>query len=208
MLRSIAVASGLLAVLAGPLAGPLAAQDMEFAVSAFGGAYIPTGEIADVVTRGGSNFFDLEQKTSIALGGRASVWFSRLGVEAEGVYAFSNVDLPVSDEGAANVYMGSLNVLYTIFQAPFSPLSIHASAGGGLVSHSGLFYTNIQAKTDPAGVVGLGARFGVGPLANVRFDLRDYIYSFEPDAGGNAGSKLQNDILVTASVEFTFSPKP
>ncbi len=208
MLRSIAVASGLLAVLAGPLAGPLAAQDMEFAVSAFGGAYIPTGEIADVVIRGGSTFLDLEQQASIALGGRLSVWFSRLGVEAEGVYALSNVDLPISDEGSANVYMGSLNVLYMIFQAPFSPLSIHVSGGGGLVSHSGNFYTNVQEKTDPAGVVGLGARFGLGPVANVRFDIRDYIYSFQPDAGGTRDSKLQNDILVTAAVEFTFSPKP
>ena len=165
-------------------------------------------ELADVLTRGGSNFFDLEQQASLAIGGRLSVWFSRLVVEAEGVYAFSNIDLPVSDEGSANVYMGSLNVLYMIFQAPFSPLSIHVSGGGGLVSHSGLFYTNIQEKTDPAGVVGLGARFGLGPVANVRFDIRDYIYSFQPDAGGDRGSKLQNDILVTAAVEFTFSPRP
>ena len=47
-----------------------------------------------------------------------------------------------------------------------------------------------------------------GPLAAVRFDLRDYIYSFRPTRGGapdaDLESKLQNDVIATLGLEFSF----
>ncbi len=67
---------------------------------------------------------------------------------------------------------------------------------------------NIEGTTDVAGAVGAGLRFGLGPLAHVRFDIRDYISSFKPTnrAGEELDAKLQNDIIATLGLEFAFTP--
>jgi hypothetical protein len=105
------------------------------------------------------------------------------------------------------VFVGSVNALYVIFQAPFSPLRIYVSGGGGLVSRSGDFFDIFQGTTDVAGSLGIGLRYGMGRSTQLRFDVRDYISSFAPTRRDEEfDSKLQNDVIATISLEFLLRP--
>jgi hypothetical protein len=88
-------------------------------------------------------------------------------------------------------------------------VAFYVSGGIGIVSRSGDFFEGADDTSDIAGVVGVGLRYGLGPGWRIRFDVRDYISSFvnkELDELLDTGSKLQNDIMLTAGVEFFFNP--
>ncbi|MGD8700512.1 MAG: hypothetical protein PVJ43_14545, partial [Gemmatimonadales bacterium] len=92
---------------------------------------------------------------------------------------------------------------------PLDPVAFYVSGGIGIVSRSGDFFEGADDTSDIAGVVGVGLRYGLGPGWRIRFDVRDYISSFvnkELDELLDTGSKLQNDIMLTAGVEFFFNP--
>lgn len=208
MRRSVALTLGFLAL------SVVSAQGQTIGLSVFGGGYFPVGDVLEAELFQARLVTEVGHEPSVSVGGRLSVRLSKLGVEAEAVYAPSSVDLPQAVEAESNladasVFLGSLNVTYDIFQAPFSPIAIYLSGGLGIVSRSGNFYDLFEDTTDPAGAVGLGLRFGLGPLAQLRIDLRDYISSFKPTRGDvERESKLQNDLIGTVGLEFTFSPMP
>ena len=208
MVRSLALTAGLAVLLASPVQG-----QVSITISPFVGGYIPLANVFENIPLAGRIVANVSHNPGLLLGGRLAIRKLKFGIEAEAGYALSNVDLPsqVTDEGGvpddANVFLGSLNITYDVFQAPFTPLAFYLSAGVGLVSRSGDFYRNFQNTTDPAGALGVGVRFGLGPNARLRFDLRDYIYSFQASRGdAQQESKLQNDLIITVGVDFTFTP--
>jgi hypothetical protein len=207
MFRRLMLSALLLASLATPLHG-----QVQVGLSGFAGGFLPLGELFEELRLGGQRVANVSQEPGLIVGGRVTVWKSRFALDAEAAYAFSKVDLPSSIidlglDNSASVFVGSLNVLYVIFQAPFSPLSIYVSGGGGLVSRSGDFFDIFEGTTDLAGTLGIGLRFGLGSATQLRFDLRDYISSFAPTRGVEEfDSRLQNDVIATIGLEFVLKP--
>ncbi len=203
----------------------LAAQ-AQFAVSAFGGVYLPTADLFEgvVPTQDAGNIsLKFSQSTSWTVGGRLAVWPSaRIGIEAEAAYVPSSVQgdilgtvdgnvIPISGDVDANLFLGSINLMYALIRPPLEPLLIYISGGVGLVSRGGDFYDGLQDTSDIAGVAGLGLKYGVARALWLRVDLRDYISSFNETILSDAaltggGSKLQNDLLIVASIELFLSP--
>ncbi len=214
MLRPVAV----LACVALLVPSSLAAQSqMQVTIGGFGGAALPAADLVDVlIPEVGA--FSFGQKTGWNAGGRLAVWpTARFGIEVEGAYVGSNVDvkgiLPpefVADTTvSANVFVGSLNLMWAVIAPPLDPVAFYVSGGVGIVSRSGDFFEGADDTSDIAGVLGVGLRYGLGPGWRIRFDVRDYISSFvnkDLEALLGASSKLQNDLMLTVGVEFFFSP--
>jgi hypothetical protein len=193
----------------------LAAQT-QITVGGFGGAMIPASDLLDVLYPdiGALSF---GHKTGWNAGGRFAVWpSSRIGIEAEAAFVGSNVDvrgiLPDFAQDTtvnATMFVGSLNFMYAVIAPPLDPVALYISFGGGVVSRGGDFYDGATNTTDFALVPGVGLRYGLGPGWRIRFDVRDYISWFldeDIDELLQTGTKLQNDIMLTAGVEFFFSP--
>jgi hypothetical protein len=195
------------------------------AVSGFGGIYLSTADLFDGVlpTELGSAALKFNQKTGFTVGGRLAVWpTSRIGIEAEGAYVGSDVEgnflvsvggnlVPRSGTEDANLFLGSINVIYAVIQPPLEPLSIYVSGGVGLVSRGGDGFRVFDDTSDIAGVAGLGLKYGVAAGTWIRIDLKDYISSFNEKkfsdiAVDGGGAELQNDLLITVSFEFSFTP--
>ncbi len=132
LLRTLALATALMAV----LASTLSAQ-ASVGLSVFGGGFIPNGD----VPLPGQTELDVSQDAGLIVGGRLNVQFLRIGIEAEAGYAFASVDPIVAEQrdfpDATTIFLGSVNLIFIIYQAPLSPLSIYVSAGGGLVNRRG-----------------------------------------------------------------------
>ncbi len=203
-----------------------AQPQLQVSFSGFGGVYFAAADLFDGVVRteeAGDLAFKFGQGTGFAVGGRFAVWpTARIGVEVEGVYLGSDVEgdivasvggnlVPISGDVDANLFVGSLNVMYAFIRPPLVPLSVYVSGGVGLVSRGGDFFEVFDDTSDIAGVAGLGLKYGVAPGIWIRGDVRDYISSYEEDilrVGAVRGgeSKLQNDVLITVGLEFFFSP--
>ena len=209
MLRRLALVVGLSAATAAPLQG-----QVQVGLSPFIGAYLPMSNLFDSIRLGGEGgpvVLNLGQQPSAMLGGRITVRvMSQLAIEAEAGYALSSLDVPRSADpvdGSSEVILGSLNVMWIFFQAPFSPMSLHLTGGIGVTARNGDFWRNIKETTDLGGVLGFGIRYGLTPLIFLRFDFRDYIYSFAPTAGNfTFESKLQNDLVASVALEFALKP--
>lgn len=207
MFRRLMLTAALLVSLAAPLQG-----QVQVGLSAFAGGFLPVGELFDELRLAGQIIANVSQEPGPGIGGRVTVWMSRFAIDAEVGYAFSNADLPkaIIDLGldnSASVFVGSVNVLYVVFQAPFSPLRIYVSGGGGLVSRSGDFFDIFEGTTDVAGTLGIGLRFGLSRATQLRFDVRNYISSFAPTRRDETfDSKLQNDLIATIGLEFVLRP--
>lgn len=206
MIRKLVMAFALLALCVTPAAG-----QFQVGLSILGGGYLPISDLFDNVVVGGRAVINLGQQPAPLVGGRVTLWLERFALEAEAAYAPSDVDLPqgLLDQDVidnAQVFLGSLNLLYVIFQAPFSPLSVHVSAGGGIVSRGGDFFDEFEDTTDLAGTVGAGLRFALGRVMRLRFDVKDYISSFAPTRARELESNLQNDLITTVALELALSP--
>jgi len=195
-------------------ASPLDGQ-VRVGLSAFLGGYLPATNLFDSVRLGDVDqpiILNLGHRPGIAGGGRLTLRLSRLSAEAEAAYIASDLDIPSGVAGEvpadASIFLGSLSVLYDIYRAPFSPMTIFLSGGGGLVARRGAFFDPLDTTTDLAGVLGLGFRFGLTPAVFLRFDLRDYISFWAPRAedGFQFNSKLQNELIGTIAVEFSLTP--
>lgn len=204
----------LFVALAGCTASPLDAQ-VRVGLSAFLGGYLPANNLFESVRLGDVDqpiILNLGHKAGIVGGGRLTLRLSRLAIEAEATYVSSDLDIPgaVAEEvpSGASIFLGSLNALYDVYRAPFSPLTLYVSGGGGLVARSGSFFERFTGTTDVAGVLGVGLRFGLAPALFLRFDLRDYISSWAPRAsdGFQFQSILQNELIGTIAVEFSLTP--
>jgi hypothetical protein len=214
-----------LAILLALLPSSLAAQ-VQVAVSGFGGVYLSTADLFDgvVPTRDfGTAALKFSQQTGFTVGGRVAIWpTSRFGVEAEAAYVGSDVEgtflasvggnlVPQSGKDDANLFLGSVSVVYAVIRPPLEPLSIYISGGVGLVSRGGDAFNNFDDTSDVAGVAGVGLKYGVARGTWIRVDVKDYISSFEEKALSGAAvsggdSELQNDLLITASIELAFAP--
>ncbi len=208
MLRRVALSLALSGLFAGPLSG-----QVQVGLSGYAGGFLPIGDLFDEVPLAGRRIANLGQEPGLLVGGRVTFRISRLAIDLEGGHAFSNIDLPdtivalgLDDNGS--VFLSSLNVTYTVFQAPFSPLSIHVAGGGGFVNRGGELLDFFAGTTDVAVTLGVGFRFGLGRLTHLRFDVRDYISSFAPTRRRDEdfGSQLQNDVIATIGLEFAFTP--
>ena len=213
MLRRLILAIGLTLT----ATAPLQAQ-VRLNLSPFAGAYVPTADVLNRIFDNQGQLIPLKigHDPAILFGGRLGLRTGRVGIEASAAYTPSNLDiiegLPKQD---GSVFLGSLDVLYAIFQAPFTPVSIYVIGGGAVVSHGGDFYSRFDGTSDLAGNVGFGARFGLGPVVGLRFDVRDFIYSFQPRLGLDRelasvrlDSRLQNDLVATLGLDLSFSPAP
>ncbi|UCC73261.1 MAG: outer membrane beta-barrel protein [Gemmatimonadota bacterium] len=191
----------------------------QFAVSAFGGVYLPAADLLEgTFAIDGGVRLKYGQKTSAVLGGRAAVWpTDRIGIEAEFAYLPSKVEgtwvggdlVPQTGEDDASVFLGSLNLMYSLIRPPLEPFSLYVSGGIGYVSRGGDFFDILEDNSDIAGVFGVGFKYGIARSTWLRLDVRDYISSYEEKAlsevateGGE--SKMQNDLLIVASVELVF----
>ena len=204
----------LIVALAGCSASPLDGQ-VRVGLSAFLGGYLPANNLFESVRLGDVDqpiILNLGHKAGIVGGGRLTLRLSRLAIEAEATYGPSDLDIPsaVADDvpSDASIFLGTLNALYDIYRAPFSPLTLYISGGGGLVARSGAFFDRFTGTTDVAGVLGMGLRFGLAPAVFLRFDLRDYISSWAPRAldGFQFQPILQNELIGTIAVEFSLTP--
>ncbi|KPK56635.1 MAG: hypothetical protein AMS21_12590 [Gemmatimonas sp. SG8_38_2] len=201
----------------GLAAGPLQGQQVRVGLSAFAGAYLPTNDLFDSVRLRPDTssliIFNLGQEPGLLVGGRLTVRFSRLSVEAEAGYAFASLDIPnaVVQAGAnndASVFLGSVNALYDVIRAAFSPLSIYLSGGLGIVARGGDFLDQFSGTTSLSLALGGGFRYGLSRTTFLRVDIRDYVSSFTPTArsGFEFDSKTQNDLIGTIGLEISLSP--
>lgn len=212
MVRRLAMIIGLL-VLTAP---PTQAQ-VRVGLSAFAGFYLPTNDLFDSVRlrpdMSSVIILGLGMEPGPLVGGRVTVRFSRLSVEAEAAYALTRLDMPsvlvdAGVEDGASAFLGSVDVLYDFYQAAFSPLSLYVLGGLGFVARGGDYLDIFESTTDLAVVLGTGFRYGLSPVTYIRFDLKDYISSYAPKArsGFQFDSKPQNDLLLTIAVELSLSP--
>lgn len=203
----------------------------QFAISGFGGAFLPASDLT-----GGVFFIELQdpafagdvaatfrQKTAFQFGGRLTLWASqRFGIEAEAVFALSdlNVDVlfPAVDPGPpitvnlisasenidGNVFLGSVNAVFALIRPPLEPLVVFVSGGLGFVSRGGDASDTFDTTTNVAGTWGFGLKYGVARGVWLRGDVRDYIYKFKGVDTDELEAKWQNDLLVSAGLEFSF----
>lgn len=211
MLRKLTMTIALVAT----SALPLPAQ-VRVGLSAYGGGFVPANDLFESVRLGGPDgqiVLNLGLEPGPLVGGRVTLRRSRLSVEAEAGYAFTHLDIPAvlveaGETDGASTFLGSVNLLYDIFQAAFSPLSVHVSVGLGLVARGGDFLDRFESTSDLAVALGTGVRYGLGPTTFLRLDLRDYISSFAPRtrSGFEFASQTQHDLVGTIGVEFSLAP--
>jgi hypothetical protein len=145
------------------------------------------------------------------VGGRITVRvMSQLAIDLEAGYAFSTLNIPLAadseESNKSAVLLASLNAMWIFYEAPFSPLYFYLSAGVGWNSRDGDFWRQWDGTSSFGGTFGLGMRYGLTPLLGLRFDLRDYLYTFEPTIGSFTFSpKTQNDLVISLAIDFVFS---
>jgi hypothetical protein len=198
--RALSLTAGVALALAAQ-SGSAAAQGVS--ITPFIGYYAPLG---DVIDEGGST---VSTQAALAFGGRLTLDVpGPLGVEASVAYAGAGVESGGS-EGDANVMVLSARALFQL--ASLGPMaSLHAGAGLAYVMRGGDVWDEaedfgVDGINDFGGTLGLGAKFGLGPMFSIRVDLEDFIYSakFEDTVSETEG-KLQNDLLLSAGLNIGF----
>jgi hypothetical protein len=195
-----------------------AQSQMQFAISGFGGVYVPAADVLGGVLNIpglGDVAATFGQGLGISVGGRLAIWPSRrLGIEAEAAYLSSDFDwdflfppdsgvlLPISGDESANLTLASLSVVLALIRPPLEPLVVYVSGGVGFVSRGGDGYDEFafEETDDVAAVFGLGLKYGISRGLWLRADVRDYLSSFKDEP---FDSELQNDFLITAGLEVT-----
>ena len=159
------------------------------------GVYIPTRALIDVVDGG-----TLQQQISLSVGGKLDIWFgSRVGIQATGSYAPSQLSLTVSETGVnpvqedANIFMGSGRLMVYLIP-PTSPVSFLINGGVGLVNRSGTAYADLDDNTDIGGTVGATIGFHLGKLIQLRLSGESYIYNPSFYDQTEFEGRTQNDI--------------
>lgn len=159
------------------------AAQVNFEFLPYAGVYIPTQKLVDYT---GPNPLSLKQKSTVALGGRLTVWWtSRLGAEATLGYSPSGVSTGtyVVRDSSAHVITGSARALMRLSPTGGSPWLrlgggvAFVSRGGGAYFEAGTTRTSVCGTSSFAGVVSAGAGFTFGRrwLA-LRLDAEDYLY--------------------------------
>lgn len=169
------------------VSSPVLAQ-VEVELVPYAGVYLATQKLVDHT---GPNGFgccqlSLKQKSTVALGGRVTVWWTRqLGAEATLGYSPSGLSTGSAyvRDSSAHVITGSARALMRISPSGGSPwLRLgggvgFVSRGGGAYFEAGTTRTSVCGTSSFAGVVSAGAGFTFGRrwLA-LRLDAEDYLY--------------------------------
>ncbi len=159
------------------------------------GVYIPTRALIDVVDGG-----TLQQQISLSVGGKLDIWFgSRVGIQATGSYAPSQLSLTVSQTGVdplqedANIFMGSGRLMVYLIP-PTSPVSFLINGGVGLIKRSGEAYAGLDDNTDVGGTAGATIGFHLGKVIQLRLSAESYIYNPSFYQQTEFEGRTQNDI--------------
>jgi hypothetical protein len=211
MVRKLTIAAALTLAFAAP-----GEAQIRVGISVFGGGFLPANNLFESVRAGGPDgviVLNLGLEPGPLFGGRLSVRRARISAELEVGYALTDLGFPAllierGERENASLVLGSVNVAYDVFQAAFSPLTAHVSAGLGFVARGGDFLRSFESTTDVAGIVGVGIRYGISPAMFLRFDVRDYISSFAPVTRGGFQfpSQAQHDLIGTIGLELSLSP--
>jgi hypothetical protein len=214
MWRSLGLASAICLVPA------LSASAQRVEVAPFVGVVVP---LSNVIEQEDPLFEELSGRHEVGpmFGGRVILWFTdRLGLEGQAAYAFSNGEVEQDGESFdcadfglpedcldASIFFGAAKVVY---QLGGQNGSIRAHLGGGpaIIDRSGNAYQGYEeGKTDIGGVVNLGVSFKVAPRVSIRVDAEHYISfaKFTDFSGDETDSELQNDLTLTAGVQFAVS---
>ncbi len=189
------------------------------------GIYLPAADLVNnqLVPNPGPldpETFTMGHETGPAFGLRASRSLSsKLWLELEVQYASSSVKatatrrepLPEpSQELDAHVFTIGANVLYELFRAPFTPFAIHLLGGLGMTFHGGEFFDQgggffegLDGGSDIGLILGAGLRYELSPKLGLRFDIRDYLYSYaQPLPDEQFDAETQNDLWITGGLEI------
>lgn len=206
-----------------------------FELTPYAGAFVPLTDLFEFSAVG--TIFAVparvtlvgRQRSSIAIGGRASGWFSaRLGVEGTLTYASSDLDVARTIEipgqirmddrtVAASVWTAAVRVVYRLARIDRSAVVL-LGAGPMVISRGGDAFnapafdlagtSAVSGTTDVGGVVDLGVRIDASSRVAVRLDAEAYMYSASLSftdplfAGGEltSGSKFQTDLVLSAGL--------
>jgi hypothetical protein len=198
--RGARSASGIAVVVIAALVAPPADAQRPFELTPFVGAFIPVSTLAE------GNGVDAKHQPSLAIGLRGSLpGAGRVGLE--GVLGMAAGAVEASGTGSTaevtgRVILANVRALWSL-GTPGDALRWHAITGVGLLARGSDAYAPLEGTTDVAGVVGLGMRTASDGRWTVRIDLEDHISS--ADFGG--GSKLQNDLLLSAGLVFSLGAR-
>lgn len=99
----------------------------------------------------------------------------------------------------ADVTMTEGTFLYHLGD-PQAPIRPFLAAGGGAVSYAGSFRTEWDGMWN----VGGGVRLELGDLVDLRFDLRDYMSSFDAlENVENEDARFQNHVVLSTGLVFS-----
>ncbi len=160
-----------------------------------------------------------KHKAAALFGGRITGWLTDVvALEGSFVFALSDGELKVvgsalgesfdeSVDDDANVWLGSLKVLYRFVPQPDAIWAIHIGGGPAIIGRGGDVWEDTDGTTDFGGVLNVGAIFDVSPQVGIRLDVEDYIYSakFEVEGEELGDSKFQNDLLFTGGIVIRFA---
>lgn len=153
------------------------------------------------------------QKEGFALGGRLLFKLGgAMGIEVNGLYAISDVERETGTTGSTeDAYAWTVDGRIHLSLLP-GPISIHGTGGVAMIGHGGDGWDQVvSGELDVAGVVGLGLKFGLGPLS-LRGDADVYIYSAQltiqnpasPSTEVEVGSEVQTDLVISAGLVLSY----
>lgn len=165
--------------------------ERKFAIAPFVGAYVPTGDIRDVLDDsllvGVTASYDVHRYVAV-LGS-----FSWAPSQAKGIVAGEDVDLFQYDLGVQGQYPIALNADWT-----FKPF-VGVGAGARTYSFRDL---DVDAETDFAGYVAAGGALQYEAL-ELSVSVRDQLSAFDGLAGQD-DSTTSNDLSMFASIGMRF----
>ena len=195
-----------IAALALALAIPASASAQKLSFTPQVGFYVPTDKLVDGIT--GQPFDAAEIKAGPSFGARLGIWFGdRFGVDVSGNYvpttfSVQNGGSEIASEDAKLWNGAAQAVVYVLPRT--SPVSLHLNGGMGLVSRGGAAFSEMNDKSDIAGVFGAGAGIRLGGMQlNIGADLYTYTTNVDEVETGHSSFK-QNDIQLKLGLGIPF----
>jgi hypothetical protein len=179
------------------LPGLLPAQSVE--AVPFGGFVLPLGTL---VQQGRAS---LSHRANVVFGGRFDTWLWRsAGLEV--VVSYSPAGFHIADtlgatlDTTGGLFAATGRFLYRFARA--GKLSLDASAGAGLVTHSGAYMGAVTGRTHLTGVVGLSGRFQASAGTALVLTAEDYVYSVKLSgiSGIAPTARLNSDVVVSLGI--------
>lgn len=217
-----------LALMAIPAAAG-AQEPRTFVVTPFAAVYAPTADLGAFSASAGNAGADvtLRQKAGFAFGANATYWFTRrMAIEFGGAYALSDAkasgavfgtddDFAGSATEDASVIMGSVKAMFNLMP-PESRFNLRLGIGPAIVRQGGDAYdfgdgTELQNRTNYGGALSLCSRVNITPNVGIRLRAEDYMYQTrlkyhdptDPSSDFSFEKKFQNDLLLSAGLQFT-----